>query len=41
MRTYNQATVRIAEMLGATPVDVPMVDVKRALASSQLASWTA
>ena len=38
MRTYNQATVRIAEMLGATPVDVPMVDVKRALASGQLDS---
>ena len=38
MRTYNQATVRIAEMLGATPVDVPMVDVKRALATGQLDS---
>jgi len=38
MRTYNQATVRIAEMLGATPVDVPMVDVKKALAGGQLDS---
>jgi len=38
MRTYNQATVRIAEMLGAMPVDVPMVEVKKALASGQLDS---
>lgn len=30
MRTYNQTTVRIAEMLGATPVDIPMVDVGKA-----------
>ena len=27
MRTYNATTVRIAELLGATPVDVPMIDV--------------
>lgn len=38
MRTYNQATVRIAEMLGATPVDVPMVAVNKALAGGQLDS---
>ncbi|MET3917113.1 TRAP-type C4-dicarboxylate transport system substrate-binding protein [Variovorax sp. OAS795] len=38
MRTYNQATVRIAEMMGATPVDVPMVDVRKALAAGQLDS---
>jgi len=36
MRTYNQSTVRIAEMLGATPVDVPMVEVDKALASGQV-----
>ncbi len=30
MRTYNQTTVRLAEMLGATSVDVPMVDVGKA-----------
>lgn len=38
MRTYNPATVRIAEMLGATPVDVPMVDVNKALVGNQLDS---
>lgn len=31
MRTYNQTTVRLAEMLGATPVDVPMLDVGKAV----------
>lgn len=31
MRTYNQTTVRLAEMLGATSVDVPMVDVGKAV----------
>ncbi len=36
MRTYNQSTVRIAEMLGATPVDVPMVEVNKALASGRM-----
>jgi TRAP-type C4-dicarboxylate transport system substrate-binding protein len=36
MRTYNQTTVRIAEMLGATPVDVAMVDVGKALAEGRL-----
>lgn len=30
MRTYNQTTVRLAEMLGATSVDVAMVDVGKA-----------
>jgi TRAP-type C4-dicarboxylate transport system substrate-binding protein len=29
MRTYNPATVRIAELLGATPVDVPIVFVNQ------------
>ena len=38
MRTYNPATVRIAEMLGATAVDVPMVEVNKALAAGQLDS---
>jgi TRAP-type transport system periplasmic protein len=36
MRTYNPATVRIAELLGATPVDVPMVDVGKALADGRM-----
>lgn len=36
MRTYNQSTIRIAEMLGATPVDVPMVEVGKALASGRM-----
>ena len=36
MRTYNQTTVRIAEMLGATPVDVAMVDVSKALAQGRI-----
>ncbi|MGE0498583.1 MAG: TRAP transporter substrate-binding protein [Ramlibacter sp.] len=36
MRTYNSSTVRIAQMLGATPVDVPMVDVNKALASGRM-----
>ena len=31
MRTYNQTTVRLAEMLGATSVDVAMVDVGKAV----------
>lgn len=38
MRTYNPATVRIAEMLGATPVEVPMGDVNKALAAGQIDS---
>jgi TRAP-type transport system periplasmic protein len=33
MRTYNQTTVRIAEMLEAKSVDVPMVEVSKALAA--------
>lgn len=36
MRTYNQTTVRIAEMLGARPVDVAMVDVGKALAEGRM-----
>jgi TRAP-type C4-dicarboxylate transport system substrate-binding protein len=38
MRTYNPTTVRIAELLGATPVDVPMVQVGEALASGRMDS---
>lgn len=38
MRTYNQSTVRIAELLGAQPVDVPMVEVNQALASGKVDS---
>ncbi len=36
MRTYNQTTVRIAEYMKATPVDVAMVDVKKALAEDRM-----
>ncbi|MEP6825926.1 MAG: TRAP transporter substrate-binding protein [Ramlibacter sp.] len=36
MRTYNPTTVRIAELLGATPVDVPMVQVGQALAEGRM-----
>ncbi|MGE0350004.1 TRAP transporter substrate-binding protein [Hydrogenophaga sp.] len=36
MRTYNQSTRRIAQMLGATPVDVPMADVNQALARREI-----
>ncbi|MGC1175658.1 TRAP transporter substrate-binding protein [Polaromonas sp.] len=36
MRTYNQTTLRIAEMLGAKPVDVAMVDVGKALAEGRM-----
>lgn len=36
MRTYNQTTVRIAEMLGAKPVDVPMANVGKALAERRM-----
>jgi TRAP-type transport system periplasmic protein len=36
MRTYNPSTVRIAEMLGATSVDVPMVEVGKALAEGRM-----
>lgn len=36
MRTYNATTVRIAELLGATPVDVPMVEVGRAVAEGRI-----
>jgi TRAP-type transport system periplasmic protein len=38
MRTYNATTVRIAEMLGAKAVDVPMVQVSEALASRRIDS---
>lgn len=36
MRTYNATTQRIAELLGAQPVDVAMVDVSRALAEGRM-----
>lgn len=36
MRTYNATTQRIAEMLGAKPVDVAMVDVGKALAEGRM-----
>ncbi len=36
MRTYNSTTVRIAELLGAKPVDVPMVDVGAALSDGRM-----
>lgn len=38
MRTYNQTTVRIAEFLGAAPVDVAMVEVGRAAAEGRMDS---
>jgi TRAP-type transport system periplasmic protein len=38
MRTYNPATSRIAAMLGAQAVDVPMVEVGRALAEGRIDS---
>ena len=36
MRTYNSTTLRIAEMLGAKPVDVAMPDVGKALAEGRM-----
>ena len=36
MRTYNATTQRIAELLGAKPVDVAMVDVGKALAEGRM-----
>jgi TRAP-type transport system periplasmic protein len=36
MRTYNQTTVRIAELVKAEPVDVAMVDVNKALAEGRM-----
>jgi len=38
MRTYNAATVRIAELTGATPVDVTMTDVAQAVAAGRIDS---
>lgn len=38
MRTWNQATLRIAQMLQATPVEVQMVDVNKALAERRIDS---
>jgi TRAP-type transport system periplasmic protein len=38
MRTYNDTTIRIAQMLGATPVTVAMVDVGKALAEGRIDS---
>jgi TRAP-type transport system periplasmic protein len=36
MRTYNRTTVRIAELVGAVPVDVPTVQVGQALAEGRI-----
>ncbi|MBC7602982.1 MAG: TRAP transporter substrate-binding protein, partial [Ramlibacter sp.] len=36
MRTYNQTTIRIAELMRAVPVDVPMVEVSKALAEGRM-----
>jgi TRAP-type C4-dicarboxylate transport system substrate-binding protein len=36
MRTYNPTTVRIAQLLGAMPVDVPMVQVGQAVAEGRM-----
>jgi TRAP-type transport system periplasmic protein len=36
MRTYNPTTIRIAELLGAKPVDVPMVEVAKALSEGRM-----
>jgi TRAP-type transport system periplasmic protein len=36
MRTYNQTTVRIAEYMQATPVDVAMVEVNKAIAEGRM-----
>ncbi|HYW57477.1 MAG TPA: TRAP transporter substrate-binding protein [Polaromonas sp.] len=36
MRTYNSTTQRIAELLGAKPVDVAMVDVGKALSEGRM-----
>lgn len=36
MRTYNSTTLRIAELLGAKPVDVAMVDVGKALSEGRM-----
>lgn len=36
MRTFNNTTQRIAQMLGATPLDVPMAQVGQALADGKI-----
>jgi len=38
MRTYNSTTARIASLLGATGVDVPMMEVGQALADGRIDS---
>jgi len=38
MRTYNATTQRIATLVGAEPVDVPMVEVGKALADGRIDS---
>lgn len=45
MRAYNPATVRISELIGATPVTIQVVDLARAIADEKLdlmltSSWT-
>jgi len=36
MRTYNQTTIRIAELMKAQPVDVAMVEVNKALSEGRM-----
>lgn len=38
MRTYNQTTARLAELVGAQGVDVPMVEVGKAMADGRIDS---
>jgi TRAP-type C4-dicarboxylate transport system substrate-binding protein len=38
MRTYNQTTARLAELVGAQGVDVPMVEVGKAMAEGRIDS---
>jgi TRAP-type C4-dicarboxylate transport system substrate-binding protein len=45
MRTYNHATVRISELVGAKPVTIQVIDLSRAIADAKLdlmltSSWT-
>jgi TRAP-type transport system periplasmic protein len=45
MRTYNPATVRISELIGAKPVTIQVVDLTKAIADEKLdlmitSSWT-
>jgi TRAP-type C4-dicarboxylate transport system substrate-binding protein len=45
MRTYNPATVRIAELIGAKPVTIQVIDLSKSIAEGKLdlmltSSWT-